>query len=79
MVKGEGCYLWDLENHRYLDFTAGIAVNSLGHADSEMVKLLAQQVECPFYLGPIITFLISNTVGQDIDTCIKSLSQPMDG
>lgn len=43
MVKGEGCYLWDVENRRYLDFTAGIAVNSLGHADPEMVKLLAQQ------------------------------------
>ncbi|MCJ1467295.1 acetylornithine aminotransferase [Pseudocyphellaria aurata] len=45
MIKGEGCYLWDLENNRYLDFTAGIAVNSLGHADPEMVKLLAQQAQ----------------------------------
>ncbi|KAL9611737.1 MAG: hypothetical protein Q9167_003623 [Letrouitia subvulpina] len=43
MVKGEGCYLWDAENRRYLDFTAGIAVNSLGHCDPEMTKLIAQQ------------------------------------
>lgn len=43
LVRGEGCYLWDVENRRYLDFTAGIAVNSLGHADPEMVKLMAQQ------------------------------------
>ncbi|MCJ1253896.1 acetylornithine aminotransferase [Lignoscripta atroalba] len=43
MVKGEGCYLWDIENRRYLDFTAGIAVNALGHCDPEMSKLLYQQ------------------------------------
>ena len=44
MVKGEGCYLWDVENRRYLDFTAGIAVNALGHSDPEMSKLISQQV-----------------------------------
>ena len=44
MVKGEGCYLWDIENRRYLDFTAGIAVNALGHCDPEMAKLIGQQV-----------------------------------
>ena len=43
-VKGEGVYLWDVENRRYLDFTAGIAVNALGHGDPEMSKLIAQQV-----------------------------------
>lgn len=43
MAKGEGCYLWDIENRRYLDFTAGIAVNALGHCDPEMSKLLYQQ------------------------------------
>lgn len=44
MVKGEGCYMWDIENRRYLDFTAGIAVNALGHCDPEMAKLIGQQV-----------------------------------
>lgn len=43
--KGEGCYLWDVENRRYLDFTAGIAVNALGHCDPEMAKLLGQQAQ----------------------------------
>ncbi|KAL2048913.1 hypothetical protein ABVK25_010865 [Lepraria finkii] len=43
MVKGEGCYIWDIENRRYLDFTAGIAVNALGHCDPEMAKLISQQ------------------------------------
>jgi acetylornithine aminotransferase len=44
LVKGEGCYVWDVENRKYLDFTAGIAVNALGHCDPEISKLIAQQV-----------------------------------
>jgi acetylornithine aminotransferase len=44
LVRGEGCYVWDVENRRYLDFTAGIAVNALGHCDPELSKLIAQQV-----------------------------------
>lgn len=51
MIKGEGCYLWDVENRRYLDFTAGIAVDSLGHADPEMAQLLAQQAGCSSVLN----------------------------
>jgi acetylornithine aminotransferase len=46
-IKGEGCYLWDVENRKYLDFTAGIAVNALGHCDPEISKIIAQQVNMP--------------------------------
>ncbi|KAK4242152.1 pyridoxal phosphate-dependent transferase [Achaetomium macrosporum] len=44
-VKGEGSYLYDIENRKYLDFTAGIAVNSLGHCDPGISKLIAQQAK----------------------------------
>lgn len=43
-VKGEGTWLWDVEERKYLDFTAGIAVNSLGHCDPEFTRLLSEQV-----------------------------------
>ncbi|EFW17677.1 acetylornithine aminotransferase [Coccidioides posadasii str. Silveira] len=43
IVKGEGCYLWDMENRRYLDFTAGIAVTSLGHSDPGVTKAINEQ------------------------------------
>ncbi|KAG7105507.1 Acetylornithine aminotransferase like protein [Verticillium longisporum] len=42
-VKGEGSWIWDIENRKYLDFTAGIAVNALGHCDPEITKLAADQ------------------------------------
>lgn len=43
--QGEGCWLYDVENRAYLDFTAGIAVNALGHCDPEMARLMAQQAQ----------------------------------
>ena len=42
--RGSGCYLWDVENRQYLDFTAGIAVNALGHCDPQITNLLYHQV-----------------------------------
>ncbi|KAK1829276.1 acetylornithine aminotransferase [Podospora conica] len=42
-VRGAGSYLWDHDNRKYLDLTAGIAVNSLGHCDPECAKLIAEQ------------------------------------
>ncbi|KDN71719.1 putative acetylornithine and succinylornithine aminotransferase [Colletotrichum sublineola] len=46
-VKGQGSVLWDIENRQYLDFTAGIAVNALGHCDPEITKLMTEQVSEP--------------------------------
>jgi len=42
-VKGEGRQLFDTEGKRYLDFAAGIAVNSLGHAHPRIAKTLFEQ------------------------------------
>jgi acetylornithine aminotransferase len=43
--KGEGCYLYDVENRKYLDFTSGIAVNALGHCDAGVAQAIAEQVQ----------------------------------
>ncbi|RVX75661.1 hypothetical protein B0A52_00017 [Exophiala mesophila] len=43
IVQGQGCLLYDNENREYLDFTAGIAVVSLGHSDPGVARILAQQ------------------------------------
>lgn len=45
MVAGKGCILYDNENRAYLDFTAGIAVNSLGHADPAITRIIENQAE----------------------------------
>ncbi|MDY0909282.1 acetylornithine transaminase [Microbacterium sp. CFBP9034] len=43
LVRGEGSYLWDADGKRYLDFLAGIAVDSLGHAHPVFVEAIATQ------------------------------------
>ncbi|TFD33842.1 acetylornithine transaminase [Cryobacterium sp. TMT1-19] len=44
LVRGKGCYVWDDEGTKYLDFLAGIAVNSLGHAHPALVAAVTDQV-----------------------------------
>lgn len=41
--RAEGCYVWDVDGNRYLDFMAGIAVTSTGHAHPEVVKAVQEQ------------------------------------
>ncbi|MBW4535631.1 MAG: aspartate aminotransferase family protein [Pleurocapsa minor HA4230-MV1] len=42
--KGEGCRLWDTEGKEYLDFVAGIATCTLGHAHPALIKAVTEQI-----------------------------------
>jgi len=43
--RGEGPYLFSTAGERYLDFTAGIGVNSLGHAHPRLAAALGAQAD----------------------------------
>jgi acetylornithine/N-succinyldiaminopimelate aminotransferase len=43
LVRGEGCWVWDADGTKYLDFLGGIAVNSLGHAHPVLVAAASSQ------------------------------------
>ena len=43
--KGQGCYLYDSEGKEYLDFAAGIAVNSLGYHYPGYDEALKDQID----------------------------------
>ena len=45
LVKGEGTVVEDADGKKYLDFTSGIAVVSLGHAHPAIVKAIQVQSE----------------------------------
>ncbi|KAI9606523.1 hypothetical protein H4Q26_006057 [Puccinia striiformis f. sp. tritici PST-130] len=45
LSRGQGCKVWDTEGREYLDFTAGIAVNALGHADKQVAEVMYQQAK----------------------------------
>ena len=41
--KGKGSYLYSTNGKKYLDFVQGIAVNSLGHANPDLIKAINKQ------------------------------------
>ncbi|MEX0789692.1 MAG: acetylornithine transaminase [Actinomycetota bacterium] len=59
LVRGEGMRLYDDSGRDYLDFVAGIAVNSLGHSHPAVVSAIAEQssklihTSNLYYTGPM--------------------------
>ena len=45
IATGEGAYITDVDGNVFLDFCAGIAVNSTGHSHREVVKAIKEQAE----------------------------------
>ena len=43
LVRGKGIRVWDADGKEYLDFLAGIAVNSLGHCHPAIVRAIRRQ------------------------------------
>ncbi|HXM61291.1 MAG TPA: aspartate aminotransferase family protein [Terriglobales bacterium] len=44
-VRGEGVYLWDARDKRYLDFSGSAAVNFIGHGVVEIAAAMAAQAK----------------------------------
>jgi len=73
LVRGEGCYVWDDEDRKYLDLVAGIAVNVLGHCHPALVKAIADQarvllhVSSLYYSVPQVEFAerLTRVTGMD--------------
>jgi 4-aminobutyrate aminotransferase len=42
-VRGEGVYLFDAADNRYMDFTSGIGVTSTGHCHPRVVRAIQEQ------------------------------------
>lgn len=45
LERGAGCRVWDTDEREYLDFVAGIATCTLGHAHPAMVKAVTEQIQ----------------------------------
>lgn len=78
ITKGEGCWVWDFDGHRYLDFLAGIAVCNLGHVRQEVFEALIAQagklfhISNLFYMEPQIKaaeILVENSFGDKVFFC----------
>ncbi|MDR6633305.1 acetylornithine/N-succinyldiaminopimelate aminotransferase [Phyllobacterium sp. 1468] len=62
--RGEGMWLITESGDRYLDFAAGIAVNSLGHAHPHLVETLKSQAEKLWHVSNIYEIPGQKRLGQ---------------
>ncbi len=58
MTHGQGATVWDADGKRYIDFLAGIAVNSLGHNFPPLVEAIRRQAEreihvCNYFVSDV--------------------------
>lgn len=51
LVKGKGSWVWDDKGNKYLDFTSGIAVTSLGHAPEKVAAKLKEQIDTLWHVS----------------------------
>lgn len=45
LERGQGCRVWDTEGREYLDFVAGIATCTLGHAHPALIETVTRQIQ----------------------------------
>jgi acetylornithine aminotransferase len=70
IVKGEGCYVWDEADTKYLDLYGGHAVISIGHSHPHYVDMITKQVaQLGFYSNSVI-----NKLQQEVATRLGVLS-----
>ena len=43
--KAAGCYVYDTDNNKYLDFIAGVSANTLGHQPAPVVEAIKDQLD----------------------------------
>ena len=52
IVRGEGCWVWDSDNHRYLDGMAGLWCVNVGYGRRSIADAVAEQMNLAALLSP---------------------------
>ncbi|NSW73564.1 acetylornithine/succinylornithine family transaminase [bacterium] len=60
IIRGEGSYVYDSNNKKYLDFVSGIAVNNLGHNNKGIKKAIIDQLDKLVHISNL--FLIPSQI-----------------
>lgn len=76
--RGEGSRLWDVEGKGYLDFVAGIATCTLGHAHPALIKATTEQIKKLHHIsnlyyipeqGELAKWLVENSCADKVFFC----------
>lgn len=56
VASGDGCYLFDEDGRKYVDFLAGWCVANIGYKHPEAVRALKEEAERGTYVPPLLQF-----------------------
>lgn len=79
LEKGQGVYVWDEDEKRYLDLLAGIAVNALGQANPAIIKAVTDQISQLGHVSNFFTTPAQVTLGEKLQQVFteSGYSQPI--
>jgi acetylornithine/N-succinyldiaminopimelate aminotransferase len=66
LVRGKGTRVWDADGKEYLDFLAGIAVNSLGHCHPAIVRAIRQQSKKLLHVSNLYHILPQSELAREL-------------
>jgi acetylornithine/N-succinyldiaminopimelate aminotransferase len=78
LAKGEGCTVWDTDGKAYLDFVAGIATCTLGHAHPAVIAAAIDQIQTLTHVsnlyyvpvqGELAKWLVDNSCADRVFFC----------
>ena len=78
LEQGSGCRVWDSDGQEYLDFVAGIATCTLGHAHPALIDSVTRQIKKLHHVsnlyyipeqGELATWLVNNSCADKVFFC----------
>ncbi len=72
VVRGKGLKVWDADGKQYLDFAAGIAVNSLGHNHPAVVRAIQRQAKNLIHVSNLYHIAPQSELARDL--CRRSFA-----
>ncbi len=60
--KARGCYIYDINNKKYLDLVAGVSACSLGHSNKKVLKAIKKQLKKYLHVMVYGEFIQNETV-----------------
>lgn len=64
LERGAGCRVWDTTGKEYLDFVAGIATCTLGHAHPAMVETVTRQIQTLHHVSNLFYIPVQGQLAQ---------------
>ncbi len=74
-VRGQGSWLWDDQDTKYLDLLSGLAVTSLGHSHPAVAAALAEQAQTLLHVSNLYGTIVGPEVATTLDR-LMGVGQP---